>query len=310
MGDAARKKYLLPLDSSVVGDDSDYVGPTLSSYRYEGSVYAVPVDAACQVAAYRPDLMQRLDTSVPQDWPEVFRLGEFAQRQGLRLAVALSGVHGLMCFFTLMAGFGKPCATTPDEPFFDMATAREALSMLRRLTQFCPPDVLDWNSIRLHDMMVARDVLAYCPAVYCYATYAEADQPHPLRFADQPGKIGSTIGGTGLAVSASCKAPDAARSYAKFAASLSTQREFAHHHGQPARAEIWSDGVIDHKFGGCFAATRATMERSWIRPRYSGYLGFQEQGGSLIEQHLRGSLGETDVLDRLQRAFVASKGSS
>src|SRR4029079_5691243 len=102
------------------------------------------------------------------------------------------------------------------------------------------------NSIRLHEVMVEEDLFAYCPAVYCYATYAESDQRRPLRFADLPGPdsplpIGSTIGGTGLAISASSNSPEAALLYAAFAAGADVQREFARHHGQPARIEIWQD---------------------------------------------------------------------
>lgn len=311
MGDAARKGYLLSLDEGLTGKDSDFIGPSLTTYRYDGHVYAVPVDAACQVAVLRPDLMQRMDEAPPRTWPEVLRLGEAARRHGLSLAIGLSGVHGLMTFFTLMAGLGQPCATSPDEPLCDRPAAGEALSLMRSLLALCPPQALDWNSIKLHEMMVAEDLFAYCPAVYCYATYAEADQRRPLRFANLPGCAapspkGSTIGGTGLAISAHCSAPDAARAYAKFAAGAAAQLDFARNHGQPARIETFTDATIDRTFGGCFSATRATLEASWIRPRYAGYLGFQELGGKLIERHLRGDLGEVALLAKLQDAFAAS----
>ncbi len=311
MGDAMRKGYLLPLDQLLAGRDADYIGPSLATYRYDGAIYAVPVDAACQVAVVRPDIMARIGSATPVTWTEVLALGDAVARQGLKLAIGLAGVHSLMTFLTLMAGLGKPCAQSPKEPFCDYAAAREALAILRGLLQFCPTEVFGWNSIRLHEVMVAEDLFAYCPAVYCYATYAEADQRRPLRFADLPAVVGasptgSTIGGTGLAISASCKAPEAALAYAAFTASAATQRQFARHHGQPARIEIWDDAEIDRIFGGCFAATRATIEGAWIRPRYPGYLGFQEQGGMLVEHHLRGDLGEAALLAKLQEAFVAS----
>lgn len=315
MGDAARKGYLLRLDESLAGQDSDYIGPSLATYRYDGATYAVPVDAACQVAVFRPDLMSMMNAAPPKTWAAVLALGGTAARNGLKLAIGLSGVHSLMTFFTLMAGLGRPCADTPEEPFCDGAAAHEALAILRGLLQYCPPEVLDWNSIRLHEVMVAEDHLAYCPAVYCYATYAQADQPKPLRFADLPGHAGaspkgSTIGGTGLAISTACTAPEAALAYAAFAAAAATQLEFARHHGQPARIEAWNDAAIDRDFGGCFAATRASLEGSWIRPRYPGYLGFQEHGGMLVERHLRGDLGEADLLMKLHQGFAASRMTS
>ena len=315
MGDAARKGYLLSLGETITGKDSDYVGPSLATYRLDGLTYAVPVDAACQVAVFRPDLMQRLDQQPPRAWREVLDLGQMAERQGLKLAIGLASVHSLMTFFTLMAGLGQPCATSPDEPFCDGPAASEALSLMRALLSFCPAQVLDWNSIKLHEMMVAEDLFAYCPAVYCYATYAEADQRKPLRFADLPGAArpsptGSTIGGTGLAISAHCSSPDAARAYARFAARAQTQLDFARHHGQPAHIEAFADVTIDQTFGGCFSATRATLEGSWIRPRYAGYLGFQEHGGQLIESHLRGDLDEAALLEKLRTAFAASGASA
>jgi multiple sugar transport system substrate-binding protein len=170
---------------------------------------------------------------------------------------------------------------------------------------------LGWNSIALHNAMTTSENIAYCPAVYCYAAYAEADQLHPLRFADLPGASGpsprgSTLGGTGLAISARCARPDAALAYASFAARADTQLAFALHHGQPARIEAWRDQTIDQRFGGTISATRATMEAAWIRPRYRGYLRFQKLGGDLIEQHLRGNLAEATLLDELHRAFSDS----
>jgi multiple sugar transport system substrate-binding protein len=214
-----------------------------------------------------------------------------------------------MTFFTLCANVGKPCATKPDEPFVELATAREALEQMRALLALCPTQALDWNSIELHDAMAARDDLAFCPAVYCYATYAEADPRRPLRFHNFPGPhgpAGSTIGGTGLGISAHCSNPEAALTYARFAASAAAQSEFARHHGQPARIDAWQSKEIDARFGGCYGATMKTMELCWMRPRFAGYLGFQAKAGPLIEQHLRGEVAERDLLDRLQKLFESS----
>ena len=311
MGDAARKGYLRDLAPLLAGRDDNFVGPSLSSYRYGNSIYAVPVDAAAQVAVCRPDLMDRMDAALPRSWAEAISLGKRAQRHGLQFAIAYSGVHGLMTFFTLMASLGCPCSLIPGLNFCDHAAAREILRLMRSFASFCPEEIYDWNSIALHEALATGDRLAYCPAVYGYTTYAETDRLQPLRFADLPGTAsdspkGSTIGGTGLAVSACSKVPEAAMSYVRFAATAKTQVSFALHHGQPARVEAWHDDELDERFGGTYSATRATLEGAWIRPRYAGFLGFQQQGGQLIEQHLRGNLGEQALLDKLEKVFVAS----
>lgn len=309
-GDIAASKCLLPLDDILAGDArSAFVGPSLETYVYGGQTWALPVDAACQVAVARPDLMARLDAAAPKDWAALLDLARKAARHGMKLAIGLRGVHSLMTFFTLCANLGKPCATSAHEPFADLATASMAFEHLRELVALCPAEALDWNSIALHDVMAARDDLAFCPAVYCYATYAEADHRHPLRFHDFPGPRGargSTIGGTGLGISALCAYPEAALNYARFAATAAAQSAFALHHGQPARLDCWKDAAINARFGGCYRDTLRTMEGCWIRPRFAGYLGFQAKAGDLIEHHLRGEIGERDLLNRLQEAFESS----
>lgn len=306
MGAVAASQSLLPLDDAV-GPGDPFVGPSLATYRMGGTLWAVPVDAACQVGVSRPDLLQSLDAATPVDWEGVMALGMRARRKGLWLAIGLKGVHSLMTFFTLMANLGSPCATSREDRFADPKAARHVLGLMGSLLDMCPPQALDWNSIALHDVMVTRDDLVFCPAVYCYATYAEADQRRPLRFHDLPGPRGpggSTIGGTGLAISARCRHPAEARAYARFAASAATQHAFALHHGQPAHASVWDDADVNARFGGCYRDTRTTMEACWIRPRYNGYLTFQEQAGELIEAHLRGAIAADALLDRLQRLHV------
>jgi multiple sugar transport system substrate-binding protein len=304
VGEIAAAECLLPLDELLGADDREaFVGPSLATYRFDGRLWAVPIDAACQTAVSRPDLLSRLDQSPPEIWSEVIDLGRMAMRAGYRLAIGLRGVHSLMTFFTLCANLGSPCSDEPQSPIFDRETARTSLALLRELVSLCPEQTLDWNSIDLHDVMVARDDLVFCPAVYCYATYAEPDQRRPLRFHDLPGPRGyrgSTIGGTGLGISARCKSKEAAKAYVRFAASLPAQLAFANNHGQPARSAVWENAAINERFGNCYRATRDTIEQSWTRPRYAGYLDFQAKAGTLIEQHLRGVLSEANLLETLE----------
>ena len=309
-GEIAASRCLMPVDDIVGPASSDpYIGPSRVAYTYDGACWAVPIDAACQVAVSRPDMLAKLNEKPPTDWRGLLDLGTKATRKQWKLAIGLRGVHSLMTFFTLCANLRRPCATDPEQPLIDRDTARNALDHMRALLALCPPEALDWNSIELHDAMASREDLVFCPAVYCYATYAESDLLHPLRFHDLPGPggpAGSTIGGTGLGVSAHGSAPEAALAYARFVATAEVQRLFALNHGQPARRETWADPEIDARFGGCYSATLRTMEQCWIRPRFKGYLGFQAKAGNLIEQHLRRAISETQLLDALQREFAAA----
>ena len=314
MGEVAETHCVLPLDEELRGvSDRDFIGPSLTTYRYDDALWAVPVDAACQTALYRPDLLEQLSCDVPRSIAEVLELGRQARLGGFHLAIAFAGVHTLMTFLTLCAALGRPCELREDALFADPTIALESLALLRGILAACPPDVLDWNSIRLHEAMIERDDLVYCPAVYCYATYAEADMRRPLRFADLPAMRpggepkGSTIGGAGVAVSAQSAGADAAMGFLRFLADADTQRMFTRHHGQPARIEAWDDADADARFGGTFSATRRTMELSWIRPRWPGYLTLQAEGSRLIEAHLRGLLNDSETIARLNDAAATAR---
>jgi multiple sugar transport system substrate-binding protein len=98
---------------------------------------------------------------------------------------------------------------------------------------------------------------------------------------------------------------DAQSTVRRYLAETKTQKAFAAGHGQPARIDAWEDPVIDGHFTNCFSSTRSTIEAAWIRPRYSGYLQFQEKGGELVENYLRGGISARDLLDRLSSLHSA-----
>src|SRR3954464_13547559 len=110
MGVVAREKCFLPLDEHFTREElnelsRDSVGQSYLSYCFEGHQWALPVDAAAQVAGYRADLLQANGFSVPQTWEDVLSLAKL--RRGF-VSPALSPLDSLMCFFTLCANLGEP----------------------------------------------------------------------------------------------------------------------------------------------------------------------------------------------------------
>ena len=80
VGEIAASGCLMPLDERITLDDGSFVGPSLATYRYADHVWAAPIDAACQVAAFRPDLLARLDAEVPRSFSDGLDLGRRASR--------------------------------------------------------------------------------------------------------------------------------------------------------------------------------------------------------------------------------------
>ena len=318
VGEAAQEGLLRPLDGlcRALGlVDGDFAGPSLDSYRHDGVLWGLPIDAACQVACFRPDLLSRLGQPAPICWPAMLELGERARRHGLWLAAGLAGVHSLMMLLTLCANQDAPLARCSGPAFPDRAAAFRALEAMRAFTAFCPPDVLDWNSIALQDAMRDRDDLVFCPAVFGFSTYARPSSSRPsLRYGalpglDDDGPGGSTLGGAGIGISARSRVPKAAEDVVALLVSPELQAGvMADAGGQPAHRTAWSSPLLDGAVGEFYSRTRDTIEAAWVRPRFAGYLAFQRAGGPLVEACLRGTDPDR-TLDQLDEAWFAAWGS-
>lgn len=278
-----------------LGDAPRYLGPSLLSYRFGGSVFGLPIDAATQHAAYRADLLAAAGERIPQSWQVAIALGRRLDRQGIKLGLAVTTPHAGLTVAALMANAGTPWPTSPDEAFaVDRAGFIDAYESVRELFAYCHVDCLDFNAIDLHEAMVARDDIAYTPCVYGYGTYGEADHPRRLSFADFAGRVapfhaGSVLGGTGLAVSRRSRHKAAALAFVRFAATEVGQALIQSAHGQPGLGSLWTEGEADNRFNGFFTAARPSIEAAWIRPRTRSYIDFQASFGALVAEGLRAS---------------------
>lgn len=319
-GDIAAARAFLPLEEAMpnlVGPDADrlYVGPSLASYRYAGHVWAAPIDAATPHAAFRADLLAGLDREAPKSWDEAIALGQRLRRLGLWLATPVVSPHAFATVASLMANLGRPIATDSDGQFvIDAQAMASALDALDAILALSPPETLGWNAIGIEEAMVARDDVVFTPAVYGYATYAEADMRAPLRFGDfcglaPPFAAGSMLGGTGLGISAATQHREAAIDFVRFCLSREAQDQIIPtNHGQPALATAWDDPANDARFGGFYSAVRRSVESAWIRPRRRDYIHFQAEAGRLIEAYCRRELDKKATLEAVDAAGRAIFG--
>jgi multiple sugar transport system substrate-binding protein len=276
------------------------VGQSYPSYTYAGHQWAFPIDAATQVMAYRADLVEP-----PKDWDGVVALA----KQG-HVTLPLLAPHSMMCFFTLTANLGHPCATEPGE-FVDRAAGIRAIEMLAEVTQHLEPSNFAMDPIAASEAMARPDaVVALMPLGYGYVSYAVPGfRPHVLTFADipLPGAKGSALGGTGIAVSAFSKHREAAIDYAYWVASAEVQRGlYATAGGQPGHAAAWEDDAVNAATGDFYRATRKTLEAAYVRPRHNGYMAFQDAASQRLNAGLIERESPAAILADIDRAFRES----
>lgn len=322
VGFAAATGCLLPIDAYLDADfladqAANSVGASHRSYIYgpEGHQWALATDAASQVSAYRADLLERLGVEIPTTWDAVLTLAEArVDREEARVANPLIPVDTLMSFCSLCTNAGEEPFTDP-EIVVSRPVGRHALETLRRLQRAAHPESTTWNPIRTFERMSATNEIAYVPLAFGYSNYARFGfREHLIDFIDVPRAAdgiprGAILGGVGLAVSAATKHPEAAIAYARYVASPEIQRGlYVEAGGQPGHRSAWTDPEANALTHGFFANTLATLDASYLRPRYLGYMEVQERAGHLLHDWLTADAGSDDAcLDALDATYRGSR---
>lgn len=311
IGQITQEGCLHPLDAPARAADAQAlaaasVGPSYASYRWQGRQWALPIDAAAQVQAFRPDLIG----AAPKRWAEAIDLA----RRGVALC-PMRPPHSLMSLYTLCANLGRPCAVEGPE-LIDAEGGVNALALLGELVSHLPERVFAMDPIAvLEEMAEASSPIACAPLIYGYVSYAAAGfRPRRLAFADIPaagdiGPVGSALGGTGVAVSALSAHTEAANDFAWWVASGETQSGvYAASGGQPGHAAAWESEAVNAPVADFYRATRATVEGAWLRPRHDGYMPFQDAAAALVNAALRERADPRATVAKLNAMFRATLG--
>ncbi|TQK17689.1 carbohydrate ABC transporter substrate-binding protein (CUT1 family) [Microbacterium sp. SLBN-154] len=300
LGDALASRCLRPMEA-VVGSDvlkdiaHRAVGPSLASYRLAGSTWALPLDAATQVSARRTDLLDQ----EPRTWSDVVSV---SARHPVALSV--SGPHAYLSFASICHSFGAPLSGGASETIVDTGVGSLALGILRELSRRGPRGSEAQNPIALLERMITSDDIAYIPLVYGYVNYANRRRTRAVTFADAPegvgGVTGSTIGGTGIAVTTRAEVAAGLRKHLVWLLGDQTQTGFIPlHQGQPSVRAAWEDDAVNGSTGDFYRRTRRTIERAWVRPRFAGFVQLQRELSRVIREALANDSEPRTVLERM-----------
>lgn len=311
VGCAAATNCVLPLNEYLppvyMEDQLNHtVGHSHLSYQYDRRQWALAIDAATPAASYRKDLLEKNSIPVPQTWNEVIMLA----RKG-KVAVPAIPIDLLMNFYTFCIANGRePFAD--EQQIIDKATGVEAINTMKELYSLVDKIMFSCNPVAVAELMSSGDKYWYCPLAYCYSNYARAGFSKNLlyytdvvAFGDR--KLRTTIGGTGLAVSAFSKHKEAAIDFAAMIVGGECQRTlYVQHGGQPGHRSAWLDGEanrITHKF---FQNVLPVMDNGYVRPRYNGYLHFQDHAGAPLQKCLINDSDPAIALDEMNAIYRQS----
>jgi len=312
-GYAADTGIILPLNKYLPAlfledQEAHSVGKSYESYNFDSNQFALAIDAASPVASSRPDLIKKFNISLPKTFDELLALAD----KGL---VAMPGIP----IDTLM-NYYMMCCVLGEDPFqreqyiVSEPTGIKALEMLKNLADRLNPEFFKWNPIQVYEAMSTRDDLVYCPWAYGYSNYSKKGyaskilEYHDLIKDNRNNPYRSTLGGTGLAISTNCKHIEIAVEYAMYVANPSSQSTlYFDNGGQPGHRSAWEDIRVNEQSANFFKSTLKTLDNAFLRPRYNGYMHFQDNAGAVIQAYLKDGGNPSKVLVTLNKIYLESK---
>ena len=313
VGKAASLGCVLPLDNylseTYLKEQAESsVGYSHHSYHYDGHQWALAIDAAAPAASCRADLLQEAGVPIPETWEEVLQIARLG-----KLAVPAIPIDLLMNFYMFCIAHGTRPFQNETE-VIDAVTGRAALSTMQELYSLVDEKMFRANPIAVAEYMTTTDDYWYCPFAYGYSNYSrEGYARHRLTYADlvrigeRGHRLRSTIGGTGLAVSAFSRYPNLALAFAEWVVSPTVQSTFyVEHGGQPGHRSAWINERANRLTNNFFYTLLPTMERGYMRPRYDGYLFFQDHGGEPVQEFLMGKRDVESVLNVMNNFYRES----
>ena len=315
VGCAAANECVLPLEKYLSKKYLDEqlknsVSYSHMSYNYKDHQWALAIDAATPAASYREDLLKINNTKIPTSWDEVIDLA----KKG-KVALPAIPIDLLMNFYMFCIAHGKEPFLNEEE-VIDVETGIAALQTMTELYSLLDKKMFDYNPIAVAELMTATDDYWYCPFAYCYSNYSRVGYAENiLKYDDliqfENKKLRSTIGGTGIAVSAFSNHKELAIKFAEEIVSPKCQSTFyVEHGGHPGHKAAWVNENANHLCNNFFKNILPVMENGFVRPRYNGYLFFQDHAGEPIQKYLMNGgdpekvLGEINVF--YQKSLVIS----
>lgn len=324
ISDLAEESDFIILDHPHIGQVSedgalialpqeDGEGPSLGgsaeSYVWNGTCWAYAIDAACQMAAYRPDLANTL----PKKW-EQFLHSDAAQ---FRPLTPLLPVDAFDAFLTIVAGRGEECMPVSSQTFVSADNGEYALAVLRALYTLGPDEQVDMNPIAVLETLTSVGDFACSPCLFGYVNYTRSGfRPHRIAYFDLPVSEGfvrprSILGGAGIGISSRTADPQTAIAFARWLSSESVQSGiYLANQGQPAHRGTWLSLGEDPDVSGFFRGGLWTMENAWTRPRDPWFLGFVDAVCAVMPDFFRKAIPADTFLATINALYRHHAGGS
>jgi multiple sugar transport system substrate-binding protein len=311
LGEAVATNCLLPLErffepSEIEEWNRGSIGSAMASYRWAGEHYALPLDVAAQVMARDPQISA---DAAPDTWDDVVRLAETRA-----VAPSLAGPHAIVTFFSICLSIDSALAL---DELVDDGVGVAAVEILRRLAARAPSGSVNLNPIGLLEALAKGDELALVPLVFGYVNYSKPGfRSGRVAFSNAPrmvaaGRRGSVLGGTGIGVTARARPDRALLDHLRWLMSPGAQSGFIpEFEGQPSARAAWRSPEVNAPVADFYQGTAETIEHAWVRPRFDGYVAFQNAASEALRNGLAKGDDDRKIVTTLKSLWSRARAQA
>lgn len=298
---------LEPLAERLDVDLTDFPQSYLNNFSYEGVLYAFPFESCLMVMAYRTDLFDELDLSVPTTWEDYKEAAIALDESGkVSSGTSIMGARheALFCeYCNFLWGFGGSLFDETGYPSINTPEAVEALEFLKSLLPYAPAGTLTYTWTESGTAFIVGDI----GTEIIFSDWT-ADMVNPetsgvigkWAYAPIPGTGPTFFGGYGWAINAyaSDEEKEAAFRFANWATSAEMQRRLIELGLTPTRISVMEDPELIAEYF-YLSAYAETMDRAQPVMKIPVYFELMDS----ITMHLNAALsGIEDIQSALNSA--------
>jgi multiple sugar transport system substrate-binding protein len=258
------------------------VGASYESYHFENGIWGLPIDSAATVAAWRPDLLEKLGAEIPNTIDGVFELAKLARSQGKWVAWAAKPTDLFCTYMTMLASLGIDVGQLGGQ-FCPLDESGYIIDKMKELLRIVHPRSSNWNPILLYSHMSNNDDVIYSPYAFNYINYTSANV-RSIRFGTAPQMernlpARGLLAGAGIGISAKSENAKAAFDYAMRLIDPQFQAtEYVANGGQPGMRSAWTSAQCNKMTNGFFSDCLQAVDTAFLRPNIPGFVDFFHSG--------------------------------
>lgn len=265
------------------------IGRSYDAYQYNDKQYSFPFTVTSFVSAYRKDLMEQYNLTLPKTWQEVLELGRLLPKElGMTLSLRADNIYDI---FRCIIGHFDDDAYLSGQ--IQASEIERALIVIEEILAFVGESALHMSMLEIYARMSASDHIVYVPMIVGNANYSkDGYRKNLIDFGDIPSVTGyktkSILYSSGLGIPTESVNKDMAAAFIRMVTSEEIQRSvIVDFDGHPLFKKHWSRKEGNRKTNHYFENTFDMVDNAVNLSELNGSKEEWRKIGEIIWDYLK-----------------------